>query len=632
MTPPESTPELAFVLAEGQNLFFNDLVGGLRFELDRAGIESALHVGAFPEPRRGLVTILVPPHEYVALSGFELPPGILRRTIMLSAEQPASGFFSTNVRLGQRAGAVFDINKRAVHAYRVAGVDATHLQLGHSDAWDRHDQADDRRDIDVLFLGRHTDRRARYLARAASLLEHRSCHLVLTDNSRPSAEATGGFLADQEKLTLLSRAKVLLNIHAEDEPYFEWLRVIEAVCCGCVVVSEHSTDIAPLMWGEHLLTGDADSLALLAAIALDGHPLRHKLARQAYELLKYAHPLSAAASLLAEAAADIDRAPVDPFERTLVLAHGARLRMERAQAPSAELLQPPEDPAISIGERRLLRAVKAQQGALLGLRPAPTTIVVQPAVASHHGDVPIVSVIVPLYNYAQEVVDTLESVRGSTFRDLEIVVVDDASTDGSRDAVLRWVADHPDVSVHLVAHEVNRGLSAARNTGATHARADLLLMLDADNEIRRRGIERLVDALRGDPSAAFAYGILERFSEDEGASGLLSWHAWQAERFRVGNYIDALALIRRAVLRDAGGYSLDSRLALGWEDYDLWVRLAEGGDHGVFVPQIVGRYRAGRSSMLSVTNLSGSDAYAAIADHAPNLMRGVEIPGVGSLA
>jgi GT2 family glycosyltransferase len=136
---------------------------------------------------------------------------------------------------------------------------------------------------------------------------------------------------------------------------------------------------------------------------------------------------------------------------------------------------------------------------------------------------------------------------------------------------------------------------------------------------------RLVRALARDPGAAFAYGILDRFRED-GPVDAVSTFGWEPARFRDGNYIDALALIRRDALRRIGGYSEDPRLLLGYEDYDFWARLAEQGQWAVFVRQFVASYRVGHSSMLSVTNISKSDAVAAVAEHAPTLMRGVELP------
>ena len=80
-----------------------------------------------------------------------------------------------------------------------------------------------------------------------------------------------------------------------------------------------------------------------------------------------------------------------------------------------------------------------------------------------------------------------------------------------------------------------------------------------------------------------------------------------------GNYIDAMAMVRTAVLRPIGGYATDRRLH-GWEDYDLWLTLAELGYRGVLVPAIVGRYRVSSGSMLSQTNVSTVSAFAALAE------------------
>jgi hypothetical protein len=73
---------------------------------------------------------------------------------------------------------------------------------------------------------------------------------------------------------------------------------------------------------------------------------------------------------------------------------------------------------------------------------------------------------------------------------------------------------------------------------------------------------------------------------DAGPVELRSSLPWEPERLRNGNWIDAMALIRRKRLLAVGGYSTDSRLA-GWEDFELWCRCAEAGDHGVHVPQVL---------------------------------------------
>lgn len=104
-------------------------------------------------------------------------------------------------------------------------------------------------------------------------------------------------------------------------------------------------------------------------------------------------------------------------------------------------------------------------------------------------------------------------------------------------------------------------------------------MLDADNEVYPWCFERLLSVLDGNPGATFAYGMLERFT-DAGPVGLASIYPRSPERFRSGNYIDAMAMIRTSALSELGGYRTDPRL-YGWEDFDLWCRLAEAGATGV---------------------------------------------------
>jgi glycosyltransferase involved in cell wall biosynthesis len=174
---------------------------------------------------------------------------------------------------------------------------------------------------------------------------------------------------------------------------------------------------------------------------------------------------------------------------------------------------------------------------------------------------------------------------------------------------------HDSVPGLLLRHVVNRGLPAARNTAIEFARGEHVLVLDSDNELFPHGIERLTEALHAEPDAAFAYGILQTF-DDTGPRGLIGFLGWDPERLRRHNYIDALALIRRSVLREVGGFTTDLRL-YGWEDYDLWCKIAARGMHAVHVKEIVGRYRVSAGSMINLTNLSLEGAQAALAERHP---------------
>ena len=107
-----------------------------------------------------------------------------------------------------------------------------------------------------------------------------------------------------------------------------------------------------------------------------------------------------------------------------------------------------------------------------------------------------VSVIVPVYNVAEYVEECIRSVLCQTYRDLELVIVDDCTKDNSMD-IIRNVLDsvHTDISVKIVRHEKNKGLSAARNTGIAHSSGDYLFFLDSDDKITDDCIEVLSGAL-----------------------------------------------------------------------------------------------------------------------------------------
>jgi glycosyltransferase involved in cell wall biosynthesis len=229
-----------------------------------------------------------------------------------------------------------------------------------------------------------------------------------------------------------------------------------------------------------------------------------------------------------------------------------------------------------------------------------------------------------LYNHAEHIEAALDSVRDGRYRDFELIVVDDGSTDASAATVRGWIERHPDVPVLLLRHPVNRGLPASRNSAIGFARGELALILDSDNELYPHCVERLVGALDADPDAAFAYGILEKF-DDSGPTGLIGFLGWEPERLRIHPYIDALALVRCSVLREVDGFTTDLRL-YGWEDYDLWCKLAERGMHAAHVKEIVARYRAASGSMLSLTNLSMDEAMAVMAERHPSVFSSAARP------
>jgi hypothetical protein len=622
--------ELVFVMSSRQNRFFTELVEAVRFELDRLSVATSVSFEGFPDPAGDEVGyVLLPPHEYLHLEGPARWPEarIARRTIFVCAEQPGTSFFEDNVRLGPQGGALFDINRSAVREYGRRGLRARHLKLGYSRFWDHMGEAR-ARDVDVLFMGCHTGRRASYLSGYATSLWRWQTKLVLSDNSRPNTEPSTNFLVGTEKWRVLGRTKVLLNLHQGAAQYFEWLRVAEAICNGCVVVSEHSSDYEPLEPSTHFVSGRPETLGLLAQELVEDEQCRLGMAESAYDFLRRELPLRAAAEELANVAEDLTKprgatrgAEGRELTPTVVepapAASNAQLiAQDPPDSDSATLRQAIKELALELRElRRDLERTRREtaDGSLPEIvRDRETT-----AYAPAH---PCVSVLTTLYNYGSRIGAALDSVAGQDFRDFEVVVLDDGSSDDSVERVHEWITCHDHVPIVLFTHPLNQGLPHARNAALSQARGELVFILDADNELYPGCLRRLVAALSGDPGAAFAYGILERVSHD-GPVGLSSCFPWNPGRLKTGNYIDAMALIRTRILRDLGGYTTDGRLH-GWEDYDLWCRMAEQGLRATFVPEIVARYRVAPHSMLALTNLSTTVAFSVLAERYPNVMGG----------
>jgi hypothetical protein len=179
---------------------------------------------------------------------------------------------------------------------------------------------------------------------------------------------------------------------------------------------------------------------------------------------------------------------------------------------------------------------------------------------------PEVSVIIPTYQRRDLVVRAVRSALGQTVRDLEVLVIDDGSDDGTREALAGL---DPRVRYQW---QPNRGVAAARNAGVRAARAPVLAFLDSDDHWRPSHLEVAVGALTRHPSAVLVstcpgkvIGGRER-PEDAALVDLLGELLLGAST----GYLSAIA-VRRAALLDAGGF--DEELPVG-EDTDLWRRLA----------------------------------------------------------
>jgi len=236
----------------------------------------------------------------------------------------------------------------------------------------------------------------------------------------------------------------------------------------------------------------------------------------------------------------------------------------------------------------------------------PQTVKVLFARENPSTDIPEVTVVIPLYNYGHFLVETLDSVLGQTLAGLDLIVVDDASTDDGARTAENWL-DRNAARFRkslLLRHDRNMGLATTRNTGFRRAETGFVFPLDADNLLYSTCLEKLVKSLRNS-RAAFAYCLVERFAVPASRlppPHLMHLHLWKPELLGKGNTIDAMVLMRKQIWELVGGYNA-SMPSFGWEDYDLWFRIARLGAYGLQVPQILARYRVHDASMLQrVTN------------------------------
>src|SRR6185437_8217861 len=140
------------------------------------------------------------------------------------------------------------------------------------------------------------------------------------------------------------------------------------------------------------------------------------------------------------------------------------------------------------------------------------------------------------------------------------------------------------------------------------------------NLIFPSALERLVAVLECDPKASFAYPIQVGYRDWRLADVLNAW-PWDPRQLVQANYIDAMALIRREVLVEHGGYSEDPRIG-NCEDHDLWCRLADRGQYGVLVPEPLAVYRIQAHSQLrTIGGSENAQTLSLIRARASGLMR-----------
>jgi glycosyltransferase involved in cell wall biosynthesis len=202
---------------------------------------------------------------------------------------------------------------------------------------------------------------------------------------------------------------------------------------------------------------------------------------------------------------------------------------------------------------------------------------------------PLVSVIIPCYNDGQYLNDAVASALKQTFKDIEIIIVNDGSTDN---ATLQKLDAFKDPLI-TVLHKENGHLSSARNHGIRHAKGTFIVTLDADDKFERSFIEKGINVLNQDIKLGAVTCYLKSFG--------LKKYRWKPLGGDIKNFLYrqescASALFRKECWEKTGGY--DEQMKSGYEDWEFWIRLTSMGWNVHVIKECLLNYRVTGKSMF----------------------------------
>jgi len=187
----------------------------------------------------------------------------------------------------------------------------------------------------------------------------------------------------------------------------------------------------------------------------------------------------------------------------------------------------------------------------------------------------LIDVIIPAYNYGTFLKESIHSVLAQTFQDFNVFVIDDGSTDNTKEVVSQYQSIHP--NIHYSFQE-NRGLPVARNVGLKLSTAPFIAFLDADDLWMPEKLEETLKTFRIQPQLGVVYTLVEVIdSSGNLIPNVRPWHPVRGEIFRellfrnqiVGS--SSSVLLRRGCIEKVGGF--DESLP-SCEDWDLWLRIS----------------------------------------------------------
>ncbi|MDT4935172.1 MAG: hypothetical protein QOK11_3064 [Pseudonocardiales bacterium] len=545
---------IAFVSPPGSSAFMAELLAVVADAVEDVGFPTVRHTGTVTEVDDGRTACVVVPHEYAAVAA-PPPAHLLDRMIAFGVEHPGTATFEASLAASAGFAAHFEINANSLEESRRRGVRSERFELGYHRRWDRRQQGSPR-DIDVVFLGTADPRRLALLATISpSLRSHR--YELFVPPHEPMTRPRPDFRLAEQKWDILARSRTLLNLHREGSTAFEWVRCLEAICNGAVVVTEPSTGLAPLVPGEDVIVAEPHRLGpVLRSLLLDPSACE-SIASSALATAMHAIDMAGSARRLADTAASLRPGPrrsaPAPDRRPARPADPATVPMAIWVPTVRELpVDVPAGEAAGSFPSRYTAALLDRideitpPGRLITLpeNGAPTWLDVQ--CVAEPGDGPLA---LTLGCFASSGVAVHVALDGTTARDL---------------------AGRPAVRTVLT-HEYPVGRGRCRNALMAVGDADLILVLDAGDQILPETLERIRNLFDSDPDLDVVYSMAR--TDEPGLVNALIPESRRLARF---SYLTRGYVVRRRWLESLGGYATERALQ-ELADHDFWSRSASAG-------------------------------------------------------
>lgn len=220
----------------------------------------------------------------------------------------------------------------------------------------------------------------------------------------------------------------------------------------------------------------------------------------------------------------------------------------------------------------------------------------------------MISVIIPALNEGKVLPRTLDSIFTQTVKDIEVIYINDASTDSTDEAIKPYLN-----RVTYVKHEKNVDKQITRNEGIAASHGEYIIICDADVVMRPDCLEKMLHALESHPECSFAYSAFRWEWK------LFKSYPYSAERLRKMNYINMASLVRR---EHHPGFDVAIKK---FQDWDVWLTMLRQGHTGIYIPEVL--YSTGENLKREI-RVGVSKWLPSIAYRIPWERFGISIPAV----